>query len=385
MAGVAAYHNSFAGPCVFDDVPWIVENPSIRSLWPIGHLLAPQSARDVGGRPVVSLTLAVNYALGGTDVWGYHAVNLAIHILAAWTLLGVTRRTLLSPRLQERFGSAATPLALMVAILWTVHPLQTEAVTYLIQRTEALVGLLYLLTLYCVIRGATSSRATRWYSAAVAASLLGMATKELMATAPVIVLLYDRTFLAGSFREALRRRYGLYLALAATWGVVVATVDLDRIPRRNDWLCRAEVHLVVVPVDAARRNYSLPSPGDLADETLLGLRLARGAERGRGRFYRGSWSLGLLGLTVWALVKRPAWGFLGGLVLRDPCAHVELRAHPGRGFRAPHVFVAGGGGGGLGGWWMVGGPVVGAPQADFAARSTVGGRRPCHLCRSHSH
>ena len=59
-----------------------------------------------------------------------------------------------------------------------------------------------------------------WYIAATVSCLLGMATKEVMATAPVIVLLYDRTFLAGSFREAWRRRYGLYLALAATWGVV---------------------------------------------------------------------------------------------------------------------------------------------------------------------
>ena len=102
---------------------------------------------------MVSLTLAVNYALGGMNVWGYHAVNLAIHILAAWTLFGVVRRTLILPRLRERFGSAATPLALVAALLWMVHPLQTEAVTYVIQRTEALVGLFYLLVLYCVIRG----------------------------------------------------------------------------------------------------------------------------------------------------------------------------------------------------------------------------------------
>ena len=77
-------------------------------------------------------------------------------------------------------------------------------------------GLFYLLTLYCFIRGAGSARPIFWYFTAVVACLLGMATKEVMATAPLIVLLYDRTFLAGSLRGALRRRYGLYLAMAAT-------------------------------------------------------------------------------------------------------------------------------------------------------------------------
>ncbi len=86
-------------------------------------------------------------------------------------------------------------------------------------------GLFYLLTLYCFIRGATSTKMQWWwYVAATLVCALGMATKEVMATAPVIVLLYDRTFLAGSFREAWRRRYGLYLSLAATWCVVAASL-----------------------------------------------------------------------------------------------------------------------------------------------------------------
>ena len=88
LAAVAVYGNSFGGAFVFDDRYWIVDNPSIRHLWPIGQLLWPADFGVVGGRPVVSLTLAVNYALGGTNVWGYHAANLAIHLLAACTLFG---------------------------------------------------------------------------------------------------------------------------------------------------------------------------------------------------------------------------------------------------------------------------------------------------------
>jgi tetratricopeptide (TPR) repeat protein len=100
--------------------------------------------------------------------------------------------------------------------------LQTESVTYIVQRAESLVGLFYLLTLYCVIRSASGS--WWWYAAAVAACALGMASKEIMVSAPLIVLLYDRAFLAGSFREAWRRRWGLYVALASTWLLLIPLV-----------------------------------------------------------------------------------------------------------------------------------------------------------------
>ena len=165
----------------------------------------------------MNFSLAVNYALGGYDVWGYHALNLAIHILAGLTLYGIVRRTLLSPLLRERFGASAVRLALAVAVLWTVHPLQTEAVTYISERCESLMGLFYLLTLYCFIRGTDAPRSSWWFVLSVAACLLGMASKEVMVTAPVMVLLYDRTFVSGSFREAWTRHRWLYLGLAGTW------------------------------------------------------------------------------------------------------------------------------------------------------------------------
>jgi hypothetical protein len=114
------------------------------------------------------------------------------------------------------FGRDALPLALAVALLWTLHPLQTEAVTYVIQRVESLMGLCYLLTLYCLIRSVDSPRPALWQGCMVTACLLGMATKEVMATAPLLGLLYDRTFLAGSFREAWQRRRWWYVGLAAT-------------------------------------------------------------------------------------------------------------------------------------------------------------------------
>jgi tetratricopeptide (TPR) repeat protein len=217
LAALAAYHNCFTVPFFFDDVNSVLENPTIRHLWPITRVLSPPVDSFVGGRPMVNFSLALNYALGGTAVWGYHAFNLAIHVLAGLVLYGIVRRTLLSPVLRERFCAVAMWLAVAVVVLWMVHPLQTEAVTYISQRCELLMGLSYLLTLYCFIRGTESPRSGCWFALSVLACLLGMASKEVMVTAPLMVLLYDRTFVSGSFGEAWRRHQRLYFGLASTW------------------------------------------------------------------------------------------------------------------------------------------------------------------------
>ncbi len=209
-AGLGAYSNSFHDVFVFDDRWHIVDNPHIRQLWPPWEILTHSS------RPVVHLSLALNYALGALNPWGYHAFNLVIHLLAALVLYGVVHRTFLSEPLRSRWAGASAWLAAAVALIWVVHPLQTEAVTYVIQRGECLMGLFYLLTLYCAIRSNGSPLARWWIAGAVLSCVLGIASKEVIATAPVVVLLYDRVFLARSWREVMQRRGMLYAGLAAT-------------------------------------------------------------------------------------------------------------------------------------------------------------------------
>jgi hypothetical protein len=137
----AAYHNCLWVPFVFDDISAIPENASIRTLWPPWGAFSPPSfGTSVSGRPVANFTFAVNHALSGYDPWSYHAVNILIHVLSGLTLYGVIRRTLNRPILQGRFGRDSAPLALAVALLWSLHPLQTEAVTYVVQRVESLMG-----------------------------------------------------------------------------------------------------------------------------------------------------------------------------------------------------------------------------------------------------
>lgn len=217
-AAVAAYHNSLSGPFILDDLKSIAENPTIRHF---GSAFSPPNNLGVGGRPVINLSFALNYALGGPNVWGYHAFNLLIHMLAGLTLLGILRRTLQSPALNSRFGASALSLSLAVAVIWIVHPLQTEAVTYITQRCESLMGLFYLLTLYSFIRSAESNMPGGWRTLSVLACLLGVLCKEIIVSAPVMILLYDRTFVAGSFLQAWRLRWRYYLGLACTWLVLV--------------------------------------------------------------------------------------------------------------------------------------------------------------------
>jgi len=150
---VAVYGRTFSVPLLFDDISSIADNPSIRRLWPIWPALSPPNEAGVGGRPLLNLSYAANYAAGGAGVFGYHLINLCIHVLAAWTLFALVRHTLRRPILAERFGSAANSLALAISAIWAWHPVQTESVTYLSQRAESMMGLFYLLTLYCFMRG----------------------------------------------------------------------------------------------------------------------------------------------------------------------------------------------------------------------------------------
>lgn len=224
------YSNSFQVPFLFDDIGSIPENPRIRSLADLAAVFSPAPEQTVSGRPLLQFSFAANYAISGLRTWSYHLVNILIHAGAALALYGILRHTFGSPRLSARFGAAAPGLALAAALLWAVHPLHGESVTYIVQRAESLVGLFYFVTLYCAIRAfelqdaepPSPPSAARWFVLAFISCAAGMATKEVMATAPVIVLLYDRTFWSDSWSSLARRRAKFYAALVCTWIVVAA-------------------------------------------------------------------------------------------------------------------------------------------------------------------
>lgn len=212
-AGIMAYANSFPGPFIFDDARVVVNNPRLYSLWP------PWKAVLIPTRFVADLSFAANFALSGMTPADYRMTNVLIHILAGWLLYGVVRRTLNLPRFRDTFGAASAPLGFAVSLLWVVHPLQTESVTYIAQRIEALMGLFFLLVFYCFVRGLGSPRPRTWMNASLAACAVGMGTKEVMVTAPFMVLLFDVMFGAPSWRQALRERWKVHTALFLTLGI----------------------------------------------------------------------------------------------------------------------------------------------------------------------
>lgn len=147
-------------------------------------------------------------------------MTLAFHVATALTLFGFARRALRLPRVDlGEDDSIATAFAL--AVLWAVHPLNTQAVNYVVQRAECMAGLAGLVALYCLTRAATAGDAgRRWQVATAIAFYAGLGCKEVAFTMPLTLYLFDALVVAGSFTEPLRRRTGLYVALAAPFLIV---------------------------------------------------------------------------------------------------------------------------------------------------------------------
>lgn len=233
IAAVVAFSGAWDAPFQLDDIPSIPRNPTVQQL-SAAALSPPGGGLAVSGRPVVNVSIAANRAIDnafGIDessassphaTAGYHVANILLHLLCGLLLFGIVRRTLLFGRWLETWRRDADGIALAVAALWLLHPIQTEAVDYVVQRTELLVSLFYAGTVYASIRAwdaATQRRRLGWYAVAVASCLLGMGSKEVMVSAPLIVLLYDRAFRADSWKSLVARparRTWFYVALFAT-------------------------------------------------------------------------------------------------------------------------------------------------------------------------
>ena len=221
VVAILVYWNSLGNPFVFDDNITLANNPQIRSF---ANVFQTDKGSALTGRPIVSFSFATNYALGGLNVFGYRVVNLGLHIACALLLFGLVRRTIARFKPTDRFSGRGPGLALAAALVWAVHPINSEVVDYLTQRTEALMALFYLLTMYASARSLASTRPGAWMVVAVVSCGAGMLCKEPMATAPLMVLLYDRIFAFESFGAAFRARWRLYAGLFAMWLPLIAIV-----------------------------------------------------------------------------------------------------------------------------------------------------------------
>ena len=237
VATLLAYVPALSAPFVMDDESAVAESSTPRLSAPAGS--------PVAGRPVVSATLALNHAIndligvdqrpdpdGPSKTVGYRLLNVLFHLCTGALLFGLLRRAMRESAIPGEWRTDADRLAGAVCVLWLLHPIQTEAINYIVQRTELLASLCYVATLYASVRAwdAASARAQRrWYTAGVIACVLGMLCKEIVISAPLAVILYDRAFRLPSWRALLkpgRGRGRFYVALAAACVIPFALVSL---------------------------------------------------------------------------------------------------------------------------------------------------------------
>lgn len=245
IVGGLIYAGSLTTPFNFDDEIYIVQNPAIKSfaffMEParLAELALEQDVRyNFILRPVAYLTFAINYSLNGLDVRGYHLVNLCLHIanaLLVWRFLGLTLITPYMAKHQQTNTAArfAALLPLFAALLFVSHPLQTQGVTYIVQRFVPLSCFFFLSALVLYARSRLSDRrAVGLPLAALAllATLLAMKTKETGFTLPLVLLIYESAFFTGSVKKRLLR----LLPFLATMAVIPWTVMGLAAPGQSD-------------------------------------------------------------------------------------------------------------------------------------------------------
>jgi tetratricopeptide (TPR) repeat protein len=283
VATALAYSNTLGATFHFDDYSSIVDNPAIRDL---GRAWSASGPRWLG-----ELSFALNYRLGGLDVAGYHVANLLIHVGNGLLLFALVATTLQTPRLRN---ATAGPLVrgylpLAAALFFALHPVATQAVTYVVQRFASLATLFFLASLLLHARARLALEAERrvgWRAAAllglsVAAAAAAMKTKEIAFTLPLVAALYEWLFFEGGSR----RRFLLLLPCAAT-ALLVPSAHSDRftdpellgaettaIARPAYLLTQTRVvatylRLVVAPV-GQNLDYDFPVSVSLSDTRVL--------------------------------------------------------------------------------------------------------------------
>ena len=206
--GIAAYANTFTGSFQFDDALIILEN---RLLYPLdlGRLWHEHPLRFI-----TNLSFAFNIYLAGFATWSFHVVNLLIHILTSFVVFNLTLSILNTPSMKDRVPSAQQNLfALVAALLFIAHPVQTEGVTYIVQRLTSMATLFYLTALWMYLK--TRLGNPRYYRLALCFTVVAMFTKEISSTLPFAILLSELFFFPPSTADPLGKKLLRWIPFAA--------------------------------------------------------------------------------------------------------------------------------------------------------------------------
>jgi hypothetical protein len=341
IAGVAllAYSNTFNVPFHFDDRPNITENPNVQIkvfTWDRVERLVKNTYKETI-RVFSYFTLALNYYFGGFNVFGYHLVNFLIHVASGIFLYWFLLLTFDLPFLRERYGAISFKVALFSSLIFISHPIQTQSVTYIVQRMASMAGMFYLLSLVLYVKGRLSAGRSRilYFGGVVLSYLLGIFSKENTAILPVFIALYEFYFfqkldLSPKGRKVLIGLVGALLVLGVlgmiVWGkryinVIIEGYDYRTFTMSERVLTQFRIVLYYVTLliypHPSRLNldYDFPISKAILDPpmTLVSILIIAG----------------LVGYSVWIAKKKPVLSFFilwyfGNLVIESSIFPLEM-------------------------------------------------------------
>jgi len=341
IAGVAlvAYSNTFHVPFHYDDRPNIVENPNVQITvltWDRLERLI-KNTYNVSIRVFSYFTFALNYYFGGFNVFGYHLVNFLIHIASGIFLYWFLLLTFNLPSLKEKYAPISYKVALFSSLIFISHPIQTQSVTYIVQRMASMSGMFYLLSLVLYIKGRLSTGGPRgfYFGGMVLSYLLGVFSKENVAILPLFIALYEFYFfqnfdLSPRGKRILFTLIGTLLVLGAfgfaIWGkrYIDLTTEgyqdrpftmLERVLTQSRIVLYYLSLLVFPHPSRLNLDYDFPISKTIFDPptTLISILIIAG----------------LIGYSIWTAKKRPVLSFcilwyFGNLVIESSIFPLEM-------------------------------------------------------------
>jgi hypothetical protein len=341
IAGVAfvVYSNTFSVPFLFDDRPNITLNPNIQIkvfTWERIETLIKYTYRE-SIRIFAYFTFALNYYFGEFNPFGYHLVNLFVHVCSGIFLYGFLYLTFNLPSLREKYGALSYRVALFASLIFISHPVQTQSVTYIVQRMASMAGMFYLLTFVLYIKGRLSKGRGRflYFGGGVLSYLLGVFTKENTAILPFFIALYEFYFfqnldLSPRGKKVLFALVGALLVLGVlgflVWGQRYIDVTIEGYKTRTFTLSERVLTqfrvvlyyltLLVLPLPSRLNlDYDFLLSKSILDPptTLVAIVLV----------------LGLIGYSFWTARKRPLLSFcilwyFGNLVIESSIFPLEM-------------------------------------------------------------
>ena len=228
---LSIYSNTFHASWHFDDISNIVNNKALhltKLSWQNikNSFFAPPSQTKELYRPVACLSLALNYYFGKANVLGYHIINISIHFLAAIFLFLFIYHTLNLPLLKARYGMNSYFIALLSTILWAINPIQTQAVTYIVQRMASMAGMFYIISMYLYVKGRTATQNPAkiiLFILCAISILLAFGSKENAIMIPATLFLYDLLLIQGISRERLKKQLTIFL-VGAILAIIICVI-----------------------------------------------------------------------------------------------------------------------------------------------------------------